>query len=669
MFTVVIAEKKHIKKIEEYKTFLEPLLDDKKFKFCQWNPLENTIEKAIPQLYETVGSREAWRAVVVADGLDISSKNPYDISKYVAVENDYVDNNAFLKKDEDNRMQAYEKAAKNPLTILAQQLCRQIDEVDASDEAIINRDLSKEDWPEQKKFNYRQYQLHFKCKKYKNQLLRGYFDEKLKIVSPTKIFCITPRNFESEGFDINQSWEIHDEVDYSEFCEYNMYPDKMRFLIFDQVSENHYAYNFDYIRFLYTILVLAGHEVPYNAIRFQKVYKIKCNNNEEALADALTAYNSKLKATIIMLDSRIRRLTNIQKKTIGEKEFEDRYLTPKDISLLMDSDIDVSEMKAEYKGIGLARDFPKDEKNYWGEQEYSTKRALKRYLKQPRRTVNRAAEKMKKEDNVDVDDVLNLNEYQIDDIRDFANDQEQKLSETATSNIYDLSKYNDALEEESKNIYNIIDTRMTKRTIGIVTLIALISVFVGFIPFVVNGAKSVGSTFSSLMIVLAGLGLILLSGVVALFVFKRNLISAIKAYNHKMVEIESNVRESVTQFGKYLSHAQTMRDSNEEILVYETGEVSSTVIIRNYKKHKKDIEAIIKNNNSLFQQVIKEEYSKKIDMEPYDLDFKRKASNEYKLPLGVNNKKKIDYIQKENKIELPVDFIDSILITREEIYD
>ena len=65
MFTVVIAEKEHIDKIEEYELFLKPFLATGDVVFCPWNTKAKRLADMVPTLANQVGRRKEWRALIV----------------------------------------------------------------------------------------------------------------------------------------------------------------------------------------------------------------------------------------------------------------------------------------------------------------------------------------------------------------------------------------------------------------------------------------------------------------------------------------------------------------------------------------------------------------------------------------------------------------------------
>ena len=121
MFTVVIAQKEHIDAVNEFNMFLSPLLDDKKFCFCEWIPEADTIHGAMPTLHECVGNREQWRAIIISDNGGLHYKNPFDRVNFIAPDlspDDYP-TKEYLEIMRKAKAGAYQKATANELSRLS----------------------------------------------------------------------------------------------------------------------------------------------------------------------------------------------------------------------------------------------------------------------------------------------------------------------------------------------------------------------------------------------------------------------------------------------------------------------------------------------------------------------------------------------------------------------
>jgi hypothetical protein len=96
----------------------------------------------------------------------------------------------------------------------------------------------------------------YRCELKMKEMLRREFadDSSLSISYPKEIYCISKRTSENGFFNPEAFWNTRSKNEYSEFCDRNMYFDKMRFLVFDLLPEKHKDFRCDKIRFLSTFL-------------------------------------------------------------------------------------------------------------------------------------------------------------------------------------------------------------------------------------------------------------------------------------------------------------------------------------------------------------------------------------------------------------------------------
>ena len=164
MFTVVIADKKHLSAIKEDNAlFFESFLKNKEIAFCEWNVSGQTFKESVPDLTSVVGRHELWKAVIINPHSEkIELINPFDVVDTAEIKeqkkkrrrlermsnlNPYDQDETDVDTDEDAeaaaltdhqlkeewkkyfndlydaRVKAYEKASEEPLQRLVTWLC------------------------------------------------------------------------------------------------------------------------------------------------------------------------------------------------------------------------------------------------------------------------------------------------------------------------------------------------------------------------------------------------------------------------------------------------------------------------------------------------------------------------------------------------------------------
>ena len=90
------------------------------------------------------------------------------------------------------------------------------------------------------------------------------------------MICVARRTYTQRSEEIHSAWGEHVEQQYRRFPDWNLYFDKMRYLVFDLPPENYQSYPFDYLRLLSSLMLLAGQEIPGGCLRPGRLYRLEC---------------------------------------------------------------------------------------------------------------------------------------------------------------------------------------------------------------------------------------------------------------------------------------------------------------------------------------------------------------------------------------------------------
>ena len=501
----------------------------------------------------------------------------------------------------------------------------------------------------------------------KHELLNritGYFSMKDKL--PLEVLCLSPRTFDFEKVEHNIKWKKKDELSASRFTNYNLYNDKVKFILFDILPNDNKQYKFDQIKFLCLILVLANNEVPQGVINANNVYRAQIDFNSEIVSRICENYISKLKATQLLLKDIETQVEYDNEASVDDHTAQRLFESDIDIPVKITGVYSENDLYAEYSGLGLSRDCPGDEYSYWSNQYRKISKAFVRYLREPRRAVKAALNGSFRENNyIDDDRSLVLSENQIEDGEFYLNEQEQKMIETTTTSLFNTKKYTEQLQEADKEIRRGISQRMTKSKTLTIGLIAVAAYFVGFLPLIFGNWNTDKSLMNSLLITVVVVSIFAVIGFVYLFRLRKKLVNRIKHFNYVMSGVCSQINNSLVAFSKYISSAcNTMRAFST--LEKRDSAVSKTKKILAY--HDIQISKQIKNLHEMFSKYIDFDKINIKDCKPYEFDFTILEEYEYDMP-SIHSIKKIEFLQQGNEIIVPIDYVDSITITREELYD
>ena len=667
MFTVVIAEKEHIDSIGEYRAFLKPFIDDARVEFCEWRPEEDTLADSVPHLVETVARQREWRAVVLCDECAAERKNPFDRVEYVPpvfVPLDSEDEEEvrehrrqYLEQVKQAKFRAFDQAARQPLTRLMTRLCAW----PLVTRGKNNAAAEDPDFAEYLAESARKQEL-------REQIIAG---EKTGISLPAEVLCVARRTCAQQEYDINTSWVPHEDIQYSRFYDWNLYFDKMRYLIFDILPRDDQDYEFDYIRFLYAVMILANHDTPSGVLRPNRVFRLNCENDEEALVRLMSLYDAKLAQTGSVLDGKIREIRNAEKARLSDRDAKMIFCSGIHVPVTVSQEVDRGGLYADPKTLGLSTDCPKDnEYSEWDRTYRNSRKTLHRLLKQPRRALKSAAADMRRMNHVDLDRAGVLNEFQAEDVKEYTGEEELNMVSVVTPDLFDTGRYEEQMEEHSKTIRRKIETRMTRKTTVALGLVALGLYLIGFLPLLFRNLSSGENAAWSLAVMGASVLLLAAAGFVCLLFLRGALRALYRGFNRLMHGINGEIDGSLALFSRYLSHACNVMRGFSVLNFLARNEDPDTMRVRVLKKHLADIRRTREELWEVFGRYVSEQ----ADIDPnkvdaYLYDFSRPVDFPYPVPYSEGMKCQIEFMQPGNHVQVPVDFVKRVTVRREELYD
>ncbi len=693
MFTVVIAEQEHINNIEKYDLFLKPFADKQHTRILRWNREGKTFRECIPGLEDTIVHHKEWRAVVLCGKDALSQKNPFDFIECSlpkkpegtdeGSEEGYKALAEYYRQVRQIKFAAYEQAIERPLTRLATYLCEQPLAIGGfnheeferiSDEKLESQGYEGEDYERQmrklkaRQLEYEEYIAEAEKKaELRKTLANG---EMCDIIHPRQVICIALRTKDVQAHDLKEQWKPHVNHQYNRFYDWNMYFDKMRYLVFDILPKENRRYEVDYIRFLSVLLLLANNELPPDGLRPNLVYTLDCHHDDRALEKLLLEYDAKLTLTDELLERSIAEQQLVTQDKMSDTEAERLYCTGVTIPVSTSSDFDRSQLYASSEGIGLSTDCPGSEYTKWKHEFRDAKYTLTRFLKQPRRALQRSVESLHNMSSVPTDECSRLDSFQIEDIAEHVYDEELAMIDTPTRSIHDVDRYYREMDEADRDVESKIDERMTKKRTLALGITALLVYLAGFVPMLSGNIRD-GDTAPALLLALLALALLFGAAIISLFCLRRELTVRYMRFNLTMGGIENDIDAAMTQFSRYLSHAcNVMRGYCVLNHCRETDQPNQRAI-RLIRKHQQDIRRQRAEIRETFSGVIPQ-YGRNPELatqEPYEFDFTKTKDYVYPMPYREALKRKVSFIQSGNMIEAPVNFIDRIEVRLEELYD
>lgn len=491
-----------------------------------------------------------------------------------------------------------------------------------------------------------------------------YFSMKDKL--PREVICVSPRTFDFETPEQNIKWKNKDEHAYSRFSEFNLYHEKLKYLLFDILPVDNKQYKFDQIKFMCLLLLLAENDLPQGLVNASHVYRLNIDFDNNIVTRICERYISKLKATELHLKEIEYQIVKDSDVKVDDSMAQRLFESDVEINVKINPERQVTDLYADYKGLGLSTDCPGDEKLYWSDQYRNISKSFVRYMREPKRAVKYAAtEELRRNNSINDDRALLLSENQIEDVKYHLYEEEQKMVDSRAQNIFDMKRFNDDLQEADKDIRRAIEVRMTRKKTVCAGLLATLAYLIGFMPLIFSNLNTLTTTAFSLIMTGGVVFVFVIVGIVYLFVLRNRLKQRFKNFNSVMGGICSTVNSSLAGSSKYLGCVcNVMRDFS----VLKKKESSVTRLKKVLAYHDMRIKEHVEGVHNIFSKYV--DFSKITvkECDPYDHDFTVFRDYEYEMP-NIHSNKKIEFLQKGNEVIIPIDYVEAVTLTREEFYD
>ena len=505
---------------------------------------------------------------------------------------------------------------------------------------------------------------------YKHELLGSIQDAfELKCEKPKDVICIALRTADVDNYVQSRKWMKHDESEYSKFSEYNLYPDLLKFILMDIHEAKHKSYDYDIIRYLSFVLLLAENAIPLGVVEKNKVYKAEIEDNTAKFMNLLSSYDDKLRRTASFLKEKQQETTQRNGILIDTEHLIQLVETPVSVPLVTDHPYTESMLMMKYDGLGFAKDCPTDEHNLVVSQYKGIRRNFLSFLKQPRQALSQASEDMRNSNAIDDESALYLNQYECENIEDSSYQAEDKIVTTKTADIYNNAKYQAEMEKAKKEIDDCVRVRMTKKTTVISGLIAMGAFFIGFIPLLLSSTNTLKSWLFSLVVAVSATGALFSVGVWSLWRMRRKLRKLFVKFNNTMRKMMNEVKFAMNSFSLYLTNICSFMRAQSVLNIRRENEKKEIITAKIYQKHINDIESIRSEMRDAFGKIEYEINENADDEEIYEFDFTLPMDYIYEIPIAERNDYYMDYIQEGNQITAPIYYISRILLRREELYD
>lgn len=559
MFTVIIQSKRSSDLMREHRFLFKPFIDDGTLAFCDWNESGTDVKSSVPDLYNIIKGKKEWRALIVNTDSVYDYKgmlrpdinNPFDFSCHDTETLPHVSPFPLIRLS--HIIGGYSSAPKKEF----EKAFEYVDE--DSGEKIRKREseLTEEEIHQLSIDHFDSLTSVYMEKEEDPEVIRlqAEMEEKYRFsdIRPSEIILISTKKKteNNEKSKIVESWKNHLEMTSSSFWERNKYPNNCRFLLCDISNTDNSLYQKELTEFWLSVVTLATNHIAASTLQAYRLYKLSVDVSQAELSKTLNQHLNKLYSAYAFIKEQL--------KMRPEYSFdeEEEIVTKETIPVV----IEKNEGKSLYMNlsrIGLCRDCPTDEQSVWSNQLRQKKINLDRYLKAPRRSIDKSAAKMKLKAESFLGEHYELDKFQIADIKERMNELEQKIMFSGIENMVDKKKVNDEIAEVDKKVKKEISFRLRKITAIIGGLVFLMLTVAGYIPYLIQSYNISEDTIK------AALGLVFLvtvfsacGGLLVLFIQRTRVVSVMKEFNTLIRGVVNNVRSYASKFEEYFTNICT----------------------------------------------------------------------------------------------------------------
>ena len=648
MYTVLIQSKETMDSLQQFYPLLSKSKDEDKIGVCRWIESGATAESALPDLYDLISRKRAWRAVIICSEFDDANTrypsdlyNPFDFDENRDREGLTVSDGKLVD-------------CEAPLIRLTHMLGG-IPSPEPEFEAVVVEQEGRIPYTEYHPVKNEETAAR------KEALEKWNEEHLLEGVPPAEIILIKVRrdSVKTDAFSsVKAAWQMHTESDSSEFWKRNLYPHNCRFLVFDLERRGIMRRQSDLFRLWTAVLLISLNEIDANVLQAHRLYRLDIRLDEEELEKCFQATVDSLNQAKGQLEKGIAK----EEKSIPDDAPIPDYRVGVPVSFQLPT---VSRIFFHSSGYGLTGGEGSGDLTAW--EEYS-KGALKEFQALSRsvdRTLDQAARTLRDRCEYSEEEVVPLSQYQTEDLNESLSQvytEMLKQQELLPGGLSDIEE--DVAQAEGK-VREAISRRITSSqaaaafgtAIGLGILSLLPGLFSGGVIIPVGAAMLIVS------------GILAAVGIMVLVTQRKAMLRLMDHYQMVFQNALGQITRNSYAFSDFLTSVASLihGQSYLNIMKQKLHKRSSTYYFR--QKNLKAIELFLSKlslwSAALHVKVdmdsadgiqLADEISGEIDYEDlYTLD-RGKACPVPLNRVGIN-------------IESPYRFVERIEIEREEVYD
>lgn len=650
MYTVLIQSKRTMDSFQQFYPILSESIEAGNVDVCQWIEAGETVDSALPELYELISRKRSWKAVIVCSEFDeedtpypADSFNPYDFEENKGRTGLSVENGEIVD-------------CASPLI----RLTHMLGGIPAPSPKFNSRIVDDE---EGKVPRLEYYKCEDEEAKEIQEAYRKWNEKHIfKGQPPLEIDLIKVRRA-TPAIDtfpmVQQSWQLHTEADSSEFWKRNLYPHGCRFMVYEMQKRGVMQRQNDLFRFWNAVLLVALNMIDPNVLQAHRLYRLDLEVNEQKLSESFQHTVNKLNMARFQLEKSL----DIDQKLIEENENAIPDYTM-DVPITFQS-ANMNDMYFNPSGYHLSGGVGSGDFSRWDDYSQNAKKEMKNLLKSIDRTLDQASDKMRGKCSYAPSEVMPLSKYQEEDLANSLGEvyknilrEQEGLPATVSDYEEDIAKANDKVVEELRR-------RMTRGRLVLAFVIPIVAMALAIAPaFYLHGTY-----LETGIIIGAATLLFLITGFVVAILQRKRLIRLCKDYQEIFQNIISEIAHNATLFSKFLSDVGShVRGQSYLNQVLQKKQLRNSTYYRK-KKDLKRIDSFLNTiaiwSNALHVSVNMDS----VDIEELFDEFTGDVDYESLYSFDVGKDFSVPLNRSGSNIWSPFGFLERVIIDREEVYE
>ena len=649
MYTVLIQSKNTMESFLRFYPLLTDTVDAGDLGVCQWIPSGNTVETALPGLIDRIEKKAAWRAIILQTELDGTDEqnpcapdNPYDFLENRDRTGLTIENGEIVD-------------CRSPLIRLTHMLGGMPTPEHRFEEYVH---YSEDEIPH---FEYRKIDDVVDGVSPMEAHRRWSETHIMDALPPQEIILITARSrqyVEDPFSQIDSLWKPITEAQSSAFWKRNLYPHNCRFLVFNLDRHGEVRAQRDYFKLWTAILLIATNPSDPDTLQAHRLYKLDIAINREKLRTRLQESVDELnKASYILRGS----LAKDEKKDHEENPEIPDYKIGVPVSFSLPS---LSKLQFDTSRFPLAGESGEAEQAIWDTYQKEAGEELRILIRSADRFLDHAAERLRLQIQYTEGEVYQLTPYQEEDLQADLNVVYSGILKEQSQLPGEMSETKERAEAASEEVKDRLRSRVVAGDAAKAVILPLCLLLVSLASGLLDSSRPIWLPIS----VGAAAVLLILATVCILAIQRRNLLKYVRKFQMILQAAANELTQNSGVFSRFLSnisshiHGRSFLDAMHE----KQERHDSSYYFK--LKHIKAIELFM-DKIGLWSIALQAEVDmhsshaiQNYDDEP-DIDY----DGLYSLQSGKSCAVPLNHSGVSFKA--PFDFVDSLEIEREEVYD